>query len=105
VYLRSLEKSLGPPTKSGKKRRDFDPKKFLATIGEGRKVVAFPKKQTIFSQGDAADAVFYIQEGRVRLTVVSKIGKEATLGILSEGDFFGEGSLANRLYAWGLPPR
>ena len=93
--------SLGPPTKSGTNRRDFDPKKFLATIGEGRKVVAFPKKQTIFSQGDAADAVFYIQDGRVRLTVVSKIGKEATLGILSEGDFFGEGSLAGQTLRMG----
>jgi CRP/FNR family cyclic AMP-dependent transcriptional regulator len=71
---------LGPQTISGTKRREFDPKKFLATIGEGRKVMAFLKKQTIFSQGDAADAVFYIQDGRVRLTVVSKIGKEATLG-------------------------
>ena len=90
-----------PPTKSGTKRRDFDPKKFLATIGEGRKVVAFPKKQTIFSQGDAADAVFYIQEGKVRLTVVSKIGKEATLGILSEGDFFGEGGLAGQALRMG----
>jgi len=79
-----------------KNNRNFDPKKFLATIGEGRKVVAFPKKQTIFAQGDAADAVFYIQEGKVRLTVVSKIGKEATLGILSEGDFFGEGGLAGQ---------
>ena len=79
-----------------KKKRDFDPKKFLATIGEGRKVVAVPKKQTIFTQGDAADAVFYIQEGRVRLTVVSEIGKEATLGILNEGDFFGEGGLAGQ---------
>ncbi len=84
------------PTKSATKRLDFDPKKFLATIGEGRKAVAFPKKQTIFSQGDAADAVFYIQEGKVRLTVVSKIGKEATLGILSEGEFFGEGGLAGQ---------
>jgi len=92
---------LGRPTKSGTNRRDFDPKKFLATIGEGRKVVAFPKKQTIFSQGDAADAVFYIQDGRVRLTVVSKIGKEATLGILSEGDFFGEGSLAGQTLRMG----
>jgi CRP-like cAMP-binding protein len=92
---------LVPPTKSGTKRRDFDPKKFLATIGEGRKVVAFPKKQTIFSQGDAADAVFYIQEGKVRLTVVSKIGKEATLGILSEGDFFGEGGLAGQALRMG----
>ena len=81
---------------SAKKTRDFDPKEFLATIGEGRKVVAFPKKQTIFTQGDAADSVFYIQEGKVKLTVVSQIGKEATLGILSEGGFFGEGCLAGQ---------
>jgi CRP/FNR family transcriptional regulator, cyclic AMP receptor protein len=84
------------PTGSTKKSRDFDPKKFLATIGEGRKVVAFSKKQRIFSQGDAADAIFYIQAGKVRLTVVSKIGKEATLGIWSEGEFFGEGGLAGQ---------
>jgi CRP/FNR family cyclic AMP-dependent transcriptional regulator len=87
---------LVPPIKSDKKKRDFDPRKFLATIGEGRKVVSFPNKQTIFSQGDTADAVFYIQEGKVRLTVVSKIGKEATLGILSDGEFFGEGGLAGQ---------
>jgi CRP/FNR family transcriptional regulator, cyclic AMP receptor protein len=78
------------------KKRDFDPKKFLATIGEGRKVASFPKKQTIFTQGEAADTVFYIQEGKVRLTVVSKIGKEATLGILGKGEFFGEGGLAGQ---------
>jgi CRP/FNR family cyclic AMP-dependent transcriptional regulator len=87
---------LAAPTNSAKKKRDFDPKKFLATIGEGRKVVAFSKKQTIFTQGDAADAIFYIQEGKIRLTVVSEIGKEATLGILTEGDFFGEGGLAGQ---------
>jgi CRP/FNR family transcriptional regulator, cyclic AMP receptor protein len=85
-----------PSSSSTKKKREFDPKTFLATIGDGRKVGAFPKKQTIFTQGDAADAVFYIQEGKVKLTVVSKIGKEATLGILSEGDFFGEGGLAGQ---------
>jgi CRP/FNR family transcriptional regulator, cyclic AMP receptor protein len=79
-----------------KKKRDFDPMKFLATIGEGRKVVAFPKKQTIFTQGEAADTVFYIQQGKVRLTVLSKVGKEATLGILSSGEFFGEGGLAGQ---------
>ena len=78
------------------KKRDFDPQEFLATIGAGRKVVTFPKKQTIFSQGDAADSVFYVQQGKVRLSVVSKIGKEASLGILSEGDFFGEGGLAGQ---------
>ena len=93
---RHLEKALVSPTKSGTRKSVFDPKEFLATIGEGRKVVAFSKKQTIFSQGHAADAVFYIQKGRVRLTVVSPIGKEATLGILSEGDFFGEGALAGQ---------
>ena len=83
-------------TAPAKKKTEFDPQKFLATIGEGRKVVSFPKKQTIFAQGDAADAVFYIQEGKVRLSVVSKTGKEATLGILSDGQFFGEGSLAGQ---------
>ena len=81
---------------SAKKKRDFDPKAFLATIGEGRKFVLFPKKQTIFAQGDPSDAVFYIQNGKVKLTVVSSDGKEATIGILSEGDFFGEGCLAGQ---------
>jgi len=89
------------PSDSTKKKREFDPKKFLATIGDGRKVVAFLKKQIIFTQGDAADALFYIQEGKVKLTVVSKIGKEATLGILSEGDFFGEGGLAGQVLRMG----
>jgi CRP/FNR family cyclic AMP-dependent transcriptional regulator len=83
-------------TVPAKRKRDFNPKQFLATIGQGRKVTAFPKKQTIFSQGDAADAIFYIQQGKVRLTVVSTVGREATLGILNEGDFFGEGCLAGQ---------
>jgi CRP/FNR family transcriptional regulator, cyclic AMP receptor protein len=56
----------------------------------------FPKKQSVFAQGDPADAVFYLQTGKVRLTVVSKNGKEATIGILSDGSFFGEGSLAGQ---------
>ena len=74
--------------------REFDPRAFLATIGEGRKAMLFQKKQTIFAQGDRADAVFYLQTAKVKLTVVSKTGKEATIGILSDGSFFGEGSLA-----------
>jgi CRP/FNR family transcriptional regulator, cyclic AMP receptor protein len=89
------------PTTLAENKRDFDPKKFLATIGSGRKVVAVPRKQTIFAQGDPADAVFYIQEGKVRLTVVSKVGKEAALGILSERDFFGEGGLAGQSLRMG----
>jgi CRP-like cAMP-binding protein len=80
----------------GKAKCNFDPKTFLATIGEDREVESFLEKQTIFTQGDPADAVFYIQKGKVRLTVLSSNGKEATLGILSEGDFFGEGGLGGQ---------
>jgi CRP-like cAMP-binding protein len=79
-----------------KKNGGFDPDVFLATIGEGRKIVAVPKKQTIFTQGDAAEAVFYIQKGKVKLAVVSKTGREATIGILGVGSFFGEGALAGQ---------
>ena len=79
-----------------RKNCDFDPRKFLATIGEGRRVVLFSRKQGIFAQGDPADAVFYLQSGKVQLSVVSKVGKEATLGILGEREFFGEGSLAGQ---------
>jgi CRP-like cAMP-binding protein len=85
----------------GKKASEFDPNTFLATIGEGRTIVAVPKKQTIFTQGDRADAVFYVQRGKVRLTVVSKTGKEATIGIVSEKNFFGEGALAGQLVRMG----
>ena len=79
-----------------KKRPQFDPKTFLSIINGGRKILAFPKKQAIFVQGDSSDAVFYIQKGRVKITVVSKTGKEATIGILKEGDFFGEPCLAGQ---------
>jgi CRP/FNR family cyclic AMP-dependent transcriptional regulator len=81
---------------AAKKKRAFDPNTFLATIGEGRKLMAFQKKQTIFAQGDACDAVFYIQKGKVRLTVVSEAGKEATIAILRDGNFFGEGGFAGQ---------
>lgn len=83
------------------KRKAFDPRTFLATIGEGRKSLAVFRKQQIYTQGESADAVFYIQKGRVRLTVVSKIGKEATIAILSENNFFGEGSLAGQALRMG----
>ncbi len=84
-------------TAAAKKKRDFDPHAFLSTISEGRKFVLFLRKQTIFAQGDTADAVFHIQTGKVKLTVVSKTGKEATIGILGDGDFFGEGGLAGQV--------
>ena len=90
-----------PPRLASRNRREFNPQAFLATIGEGRKAMLFPKKQTIFAQGDPADAVFYLQAGKVRFTVVSKAGKEATIGILSKGSFFGEGSLAGQSFRMG----
>ena len=83
-----------PVTAVVKKNREFDPKTFLATIGAGRKLVAVSERQTIYAQGVGADAVFYIQKGRVKLTVVSKRGKEAVIAVLQQGDFFGEGCLA-----------
>ncbi|MGB8987754.1 MAG: Crp/Fnr family transcriptional regulator [Candidatus Sulfotelmatobacter sp.] len=86
-----------PLVAASKKLIKFDPQTFLSTIdGGGRKIAAFPNKQTIFVQGDSSDAVFYIQKGKVRLTVVSEIGKEATIGILNEGSFFGEGCLTGQ---------
>jgi CRP/FNR family cyclic AMP-dependent transcriptional regulator len=84
------------PVSMAKKKHGFDPNAFLATIGDGRKLLTFAKKQTIFTQGDKADSVFYIQKGKVRLTVVSHDGKEATIGILNERNFFGEGALAGQ---------
>ena len=84
-----------------KKSREFDPEALLATIGEGRKGMLFAKKQTIFAQGGPADAVFYIQTGKVKLAVVSKAGREATIGILGDRSFFGEGSLAGQALRMG----
>jgi CRP/FNR family cyclic AMP-dependent transcriptional regulator len=84
-----------------KKGRDFDPERFLATIGQGRRIVWIVKNQTIYAQGAACDAVFYIQKGKVRLTVVAKNGKEATIGLLNPGDFFGEGGLAGQTLRMG----
>ena len=72
----------------------FDAGAFLATAGLGRKIVQVEAKQAFFSQGNLADAIFYLQDGRAKLTVVSRNGKEATITLLSAGDFVGEESLA-----------
>jgi CRP/FNR family cyclic AMP-dependent transcriptional regulator len=74
----------------------FDPADFLSRIGGGRSIVKYRKNQTVFSQGDAANAVFYIQKGRVKITVVSEQGKEAVIAILGKDEFFGEGCLAGQ---------
>ena len=87
---------MGKQTRSASRRKtraSFDPRKFLAKVGKGKTISEFEKDQIIFSQGDPADAVFYIQKGRIKLTVVSEQGKEAVVGVLGPGQFFGEGCL------------
>jgi CRP-like cAMP-binding protein len=74
-------------------RGDFDPQAFLAKVGEGRTVLAFRKNEIVFSQGDVADKVFYIQKGKVKVVVMSEQGKEAVVAIFEPGQFFGEGCL------------
>ncbi|GMO97641.1 Crp/Fnr family transcriptional regulator [Bradyrhizobium sp. TM239] len=75
----------------------FDPKVFLAKVGEGKAILKVDKNQIVFSQGDAADTVFYIQKGRIKVLVVSEQGKEAVVGIMEPGQFFGEGCLNGQL--------
>jgi CRP/FNR family transcriptional regulator, cyclic AMP receptor protein len=79
-----------------KRRPSFDPKSFLAKVGDGRSIGKYRKDQIIFSQGDPADAVFYIQKGKAKVTVVSEQGKEAVVAVLGADEFFGEGCLAGQ---------
>jgi CRP/FNR family transcriptional regulator, cyclic AMP receptor protein len=74
-------------------KTSFDPKTFLARVGEGKTISKYRRDQVVFSQGQVADAVFYIQQGKVKLTVVSEQGKEAVVAVLGPGQFFGEGCL------------
>jgi CRP/FNR family transcriptional regulator, cyclic AMP receptor protein len=77
----------------------FDVAEFLSTAGLGKTIVSYPKDGTIFSQGDSADSVFYIQKGKIKISVVSTEGKEATVSIMSAGDFVGEECIATTLRA------
>jgi CRP/FNR family cyclic AMP-dependent transcriptional regulator len=79
---------MGKPAKSA-----FDAQDFLAKVGEGKSILQFKKSQNVFVQGDPADTVFYIQKGRIRLAVLSDHGKEAVVGIMGPGQFFGEGCM------------
>ena len=106
--MRETMNTSSPRQKSGismvpikKLRTGIDAETFLAKAGVGRTIVRLKTKGSAFSQGAPADAVFYIQKGRIRLSVVSKVGKEATLGLLDDGEFFGEGSLAGQAFRMG----
>jgi CRP/FNR family transcriptional regulator, cyclic AMP receptor protein len=81
---------------AAKRRQSFDPKSFLAMVGEGRSLGTYRGGQTVFDQGDPADEVFYIQKGKVKITIVSEQGKEAVVAILAADEFFGEGCLAGQ---------
>jgi cAMP-binding proteins - catabolite gene activator and regulatory subunit of cAMP-dependent protein kinases len=83
-----MEDDMGKALKSS-----FDPRVFLGKVGAGKTIIEFHKNQSIFAQGDVANTVFYLQKGRVKLTVLSEQGKEAVVAILEPGQFFGEGCL------------
>jgi CRP/FNR family transcriptional regulator, cyclic AMP receptor protein len=88
--------NVSPSGMKPKKKSAFDAQVFLESVGASRKVQEFGKKQVIFSQGDAADSVMYVQRGSVKFTVVNEVGKEAVVAIFGSGDFFGEGSIAGQ---------
>ena len=90
--------TLPKATKKDKKGVSFDPQVFLATVGLARTITQFPKDHKIFSQGDPAESVFFIQQGRVKLKVRSKQGKEAVIAILGAGDFLGEACLIGQTF-------
>ena len=76
----------------------FDPQTFLALVGDGQSITTYMDRQSVFVQGDPADALFYVQKGKIKLTVVSREGKEAVVAILESGQFFGEGCLVAQTY-------
>jgi CRP-like cAMP-binding protein len=95
----TVHKAMVSPAEIGASHEEtatFDPRLFLTKLSAGKTSQAYLAEESVFSQGNAADAVFYIQSGKVKLTVVSKTGKEAVVAILSEGSFFGEGCLAGQ---------
>jgi CRP/FNR family cyclic AMP-dependent transcriptional regulator len=82
--------------KQGKKKAEFDPRAFLSKVGRGRTIAKYRMNQHVFAQGDAADSVFFIEEGKVKVSVVSEQGKEAVIAMLGTGEFCGEGCLAGQ---------
>jgi CRP/FNR family cyclic AMP-dependent transcriptional regulator len=96
MYAHATIGNVPPSGMKPKKKSAFDAQVFLESVGASRKVQEFGKKQVIFSQGDAADSVMYVQRGSVKFTVVNGVGKEAVVAIFGSGDFFGEGSIAGQ---------
>jgi CRP/FNR family transcriptional regulator, cyclic AMP receptor protein len=87
---------MGAFAMTAKRKRPFDPKAFLATVNGGRSIAKYRRNEIVFAQGDAAEAVFYVDDGKIKVTVVSDQGKEAVVAIHGKGDFFGEGCLTGQ---------
>src|ERR1700737_3654175 len=100
----TVSKKVPPSARKTKKKSAFDAQVFLDSVGASRRVAEFQGKQAIFSQGDPADSVIYVQKGSVKLTVVNESGKEAVVAIFGPGDFFGEGGMAGQTMRWGRGP-
>jgi len=97
----TVSKKAPPSDTKTKKKSAFDAQVFLDSVGASRRVAEFQGKQAIFSQGDPADSVMYIQKGGVKFTVVNESGKEAVVAIFGPGDFFGEGGMAGQTIRMG----
>ena len=87
---------MNPMAKAKSRRRSFDAKVFLSTVDGGRSVSSYRKNQKIFAQGDAANSIFYVQDGQIKLSVISELGKEAVVALHGKEDFFGEGCLTGQ---------
>ena len=97
----TIFKKIPPSGMKSKPKNTFNPQVYLESVGASRRVQEFRKKQAIFSQGDAADSVIYVQQGSVKFTVVNESGKEAVVAIFGSGDFFGEGGMAGQTVRMG----
>ena len=97
----TVSRKAPPPSMKRKNKSAFDARVFLESVGASKRVAEFRKKQAIFSQGEAADSVMYVQKGSVKFTVVNESGKEAVVAIFGRGDFFGEGCLAGQAFRMG----
>src|SRR3984893_12280071 len=101
MATKRVSKKVPPSGIKLKKKSAFDAQVFLDSVGASRRVAVFQGKQAIFSQGDPADSVMYVQKGSVKFTVVSESGKEAVVAIFGPGDFFGEGGMAGQTIRMG----
>jgi CRP/FNR family transcriptional regulator, cyclic AMP receptor protein len=101
MTMNTIVRKIRPPGMKPKNKGSFDAQVFLESVGASRRVAEFREKQAVFSQGEAADTVMYVQKGSVKFTVVNESGKEAVVAMFGPGDFFGEGGMAGQTVRMG----